>query len=237
MDRLIDSILEETNAAANPYFVALRDGSFDRDDFIETQVQFYNAVVFFGRPMAAVAVKIPEPQARIEILRNVWEEHGEGDPSTFHQITFLEFLNRLAGLSEEEVDLRALWPEVRMFNTMLAGACVLDDHLVGIGALGMIERMFADISSWIGRAVVERGWLSEDRMAHYKLHETLDVKHSADFFNVLAPSWESREDHRYFIEQGLRLGAFAFNSLYENLYRARHRRWMRSSGGPHTLAR
>ena len=237
MDDLIKEILATTDAEANPYFEALRDGSFTKEDFVETQVQFYNAVAFFGRPMAAVAVKIPDPAARIEILRNVWEEHGEGQRTLFHETTFLTFLERLAGLSARDVDARALWPEVRQFNTMLVGACVLDDHVIGVGALGMIECMFADISSWIGRAVIEREWLDEELLTHYKLHTTLDVKHSADFFDVLRPSWNANRPDRYFIEQGLRLGAFAFNSLYEGLFRARGRRWLREVGGPHTLAR
>ena len=65
MDVSISSVLEETNVRMNPYFESLRDNAFDFDDFVETQIQFYFAVVFFNRPMAALAAKIPTSWARL----------------------------------------------------------------------------------------------------------------------------------------------------------------------------
>ncbi len=225
-DELVERILAETDYPKNPFLVALADGSFDRDDFVETQIQFYNAVIFFSRPMAAVAAKIPSARQRREILRNVWEEHGEGSDHDAHGETFLALLERL-GVSEEELGRRPLWPEVRLFNTALTGACVMDEFLVGTGVLGMIERMFSDISGRIGRAIVAQGWLPADRIIHYDLHEELDIKHADDFFEVLRPFWrDGTDEDRYVIEQGLRLGAVTFDTLYEHLYRARTRRWV-----------
>ena len=233
MDALIEQIIADTNHRRNPYFVALADGTFAVEDFIETQIQFYFAVVFFSRPMAAVAAKIPSARLRREVLRNVWEEHGEGEEVHQHGSTFLAFLHRLGGIGQEELQARPLWPEVRQFNTVLTGATVMDEYLVGVGVMGMIEHMFADISSILGQGVLARGFLAEDQIIHYHLHEKLDIRHARDFFNVLLPAWESSEDDRYYIEQGLRLGAHCFYTLYDGLYRARHRRWRRSSALPH----
>lgn len=233
---LIDQILRETDYASNPYFVTLARGDFSKADFVETQIQFSHAVTYFSRPMAALVAKIPEPELRVEILRNLWEEHGEGNLSRTHKNTFAEFLRRLDGISEEQVSERALWPEVRLFNTALSGACLHDEYLVGAAMLGMIERMFCDISAWIGKSVIERGWIPRERMVHYELHEVLDVKHSDDFFALLEPAWERSAEDRYFIEQGLRLGATAFNGMYEGLYRARARRLQREFRGPHSRA-
>ncbi|MBI3557451.1 MAG: iron-containing redox enzyme family protein [Deltaproteobacteria bacterium] len=237
MKTLIARILKETSFEKNPYFVRLTKGTFSKADFIETQIQFFNAVIFFSRPMSALAAKIPSPELRMEILRNVWEEHGEGDVGRHHSTTFLEFLVRMDGIkSSEDLARRALWPEVRIFNTTLAGACVLDDYLIGVGMMGMIERMFCEISNWIGKAVVARGWLAPKQMIHYNLHKKLDIRHSQDFFAVLAPAWEASRDNRYYIEQGLWLGATLFNNLYEGLYRHRGRRLMRDTLGPHSRA-
>lgn len=236
LQNLIHQILEETRYGQNPYFVHLKDGAFSRDDFLETQIQFYWAVVFFNRPMAMLAAKIPTAELRKEVLRNVWEEHGEGDLSSTHGMTFLELLSRLGGVTPKDVERRALWPEVRIFNTTLTGACTFDEYLTGVGMMGIIERMFCDISCWIGRGIVERGWLTRDRMIHYNLHEELDVRHSQDFFDILEPSWKKSAEDRYYIEQGLRLGATLFNDLYEGLYRSRQRRLLRQITGPHSRA-
>jgi pyrroloquinoline-quinone synthase len=233
MNNVIEGVLKEIDYPNNPYLVSLREKSFSKADFIETQIQFYMAVVFFSRPMGALAAKIPTPELRIEIVRNVWEEHGEGNPTKIHGNTFIEFLRRLGQVTVDQIDERALWPEVRIFNTTITGACVLDDYLVGCAMMGMIERMFCDISAWIGQGIVENGWLPKDQMIHYALHEDLDIKHSQDFFDVLKPAWDINSENRYLIEQGLRLGATVFYGLYEGLFRGRKRRVKRDLRGPH----
>ncbi len=225
-DTLITSVLNDTNFRQNQYFKSLRDGSFEKLDFIETQIQFYFAVVFFSRPMAALAAKIPTADMRIEILRNVWEEHGEGQLGHGHGSTFLEFLNRIGGISKADVEARSLWPEVRIFNTCLSGTSVLDEYVVGVGMLGIIERMFSEISAEIGKGIIERKWLTEETMIHYKLHEKLDIRHSDDFFEVLRTPFAASSHNRYLIEQGLRMGATVFNDLYAGLFRSRSRRSM-----------
>jgi len=234
MKDLIDKILKETNYQNNPYFTFLLDGSFDKEDFIETQIQFYFAVVFFNRPMSALAAKIPSPDLRMEVLRNVWEEHGEGNISLSHGSSFLEFLQQMGNISSKDVSKRALWPEVRAFNTCLSGACILDDFIIGVGAMGMIERMFCDISSIIGSGIIQRKWLTEKELIHYNVHAELDIKHSEDFFNILEESWNKNDENRYFIEQGLRLGASIFNNLYKGLYESRNKRMDRLWQGRHS---
>lgn len=232
MKTLIQEVLAAHSIKDNPYLAALADGSLAREDFIETQVQFYYAVVFFSRPMAVLAAKIPSSALRIEVLRNVWEEHGEGDLAARHGSTFLELLSRLAGLTRADVERRMLWPEVRAFNTVLVGAATLDDWEVGASVLGMIERMFADIAAHIGRSILRRGWLTEDRLIHYGLHAELDVRHSDDFFALLEPTWARDERGRYLIEQGLRLGGYVFDRMYRDLWHARARRWLSKVEGP-----
>ncbi|MCA8970431.1 MAG: iron-containing redox enzyme family protein [Planctomycetes bacterium] len=250
MQDVIERLLAEYDPRINPYFTALErthtrgdsdDGSedgFDKDDFLETQIQFYYAVVFFSRPMAVLAAKIPSAELRTEVLRNVWEEHGEADPSHRHGATFLELLHRLGGIEKRDVESRVLWPELRAFNTTLIGCCTLDDWEVGAALLGIIERQFADISAILGRNIVRLGWIQEDRLIHYKLHAELDIKHSQDFFDVLAPAWHDSTIAAYKIEQGFRLGAHVFDRLYRDLYHARRRRELSTThrAQPHIYA-
>lgn len=101
----------------------------------------------------------------------------------------------------------------------------MDEYLVGVGAMGIIERMFAEISAWIGNGVVQNGWMKEEDMIHYKLHSKLDIRHSQDFFDILIEPFSMNDENRYQIEQGLRLGATLFNNLYIGLWSARQRRW------------
>ena len=213
-----DVVLKRVNILHNPYLEALRDGSMTLDCFRRTQEQFSVAVTFFPRPMAALVGRIPDPRLRLDILHNLVEEHGEFQEQCFHHNTFQQFL-RTIGSQPEKLDGPALWPAVRAFNSVLTASCVLDELEVGVACMGIIEYAFAGISAIVGKAVVERGWVPEDRLVHYKLHAEIDERHADEFFAVIEPSWDD-ERRRYFIGQGLELGAYIFDRLYRDIHLA-----------------
>ena len=187
------------------------------EHFRATQEQFFFAVTFFSRPMAALVGRIDDPQARIEILHNLVEEHGEFEVSAFHHNTFKRFLQSI-GASPQNLDSLPVSPVLRGFNAVLTAACVLDELEVGVGCMGIIEHAFAGISARIGQAVVRRGWVADGALVHYKLHAQIDERHAEEFFSVIEPRWPDRS-RRYYIEQGLELGAYAFDRLYRDLHR------------------
>jgi pyrroloquinoline-quinone synthase len=235
MKSYIQALKERLQARGNPYLVGLQDGSLTREQFVETQTQFFFAVVFFSRPMAALAGRVPRAELRLPLLQNVSDEHGGGRLKLSHERTFFELLSRL-GVTAPEIEQRALWPEVRAFNTALAGLCVLDDTFTALAALGMIEDLFAGVSSQLGRGIVARGWLPVDQVVHYATHEKLDEDHAEGFYAGLYAPWEAHPRHRYQIQQGLELGGYALTRLYDDLWRSRDRRWVRDVSGPHSLA-
>jgi pyrroloquinoline-quinone synthase len=82
--------------------------------------------------------------------------------------------------------------------------------------MGIIEYAFAGISARIGQAVVKNGWVKADDLVHYKLHAEIDMRHAEEFFAVIEPRWDDPA-RRYYIEQGLELGAYSFDRLYRDL--------------------
>lgn len=235
MRRAIAALKERVAPLENPYFQSLRDGSMTREEFIETQIQFFHAVIFFSRPMAVLVGRIPRPQMRLALLENIGDEHGSGRLTVCHENTFLELLSRL-GVDRSEVDTRTLWPEIRAFNTTLLGVCAHDDVYTGLATLGIIEDLFSGISAEIGQAIVARDWLRRPDLVHYTTHETLDVEHAEGFYASLYEPWDRHPRFRYQISQGLELGAYVFMRLYKDLWRARDRLWLRDVDGPHSTA-
>jgi pyrroloquinoline-quinone synthase len=202
---------------ANPYLEALRGERMSLDGFRRSQEQFFFAVSFFPRPMAALVGRIPEPKLRLDVLHNLVEEHGEFDESRFHHNTFQRFLTTIGSGPDRLAKLSPSAP-LRAFNSVLTTACVLDELEVGVASMGIIEYAFAGISSIIGQAVVRRGWVAADALVHYKLHAEIDERHAAEFFAVVEPRFADPQ-RRYFIEQGLELGAYVFDRLYRDLFR------------------
>lgn len=211
-----DKTLTGIGILANPYFAALRDGTMPLECFQRTQEQFFFAVTFFSRPMAALMARIPEARARLNILHNIVEEHGEFSEDEFHLTTFHRFLESI-GCDEQNIGKQVLWPEVRAFNSVLTTACTLDELEVGICCMGIIEYVFADISTILGKEVVDRGWVQADDLVHYKLHAAIDKRHAEEFFAIVERSWTDGT-RCYFIEQGLELGAYIFDRLYRDMY-------------------
>ena len=215
-----DLELEKRGILTGPYFQSLQDGSMDLEQFSETQKQFYFAVLFFSRPMAGLLGRFPNPKQRLDLLKNLVEEHGDFQQEAFHEATFRKFLGTIGvDADPENIDNLGLWPEMRAFNNILASACTLDELEVGVACIGIIEYAFADISAIIGKTVVARGWVSDDELVHYKIHAEIDKRHADEFFELVVDQWTTK-DRRYFIEQGLALGAYSFHNLYRDLYNA-----------------
>jgi pyrroloquinoline-quinone synthase len=196
----------------NPYFARLQAGQMDRAHFEKSQSQFFYAVRFFSRAMAALLARLPDSASRQVLMHNLAEEHGfdeEGAqgfrPGMAHDCTFLNFLSRL-GVQPAPQE-----AEVRAFNLALYGACSSEPPALAFACLGMIEYAFADISALIGSAVVERGWIGPGELVHYSLHAAIDKRHAAEFFATLEGA--PREE----VEDGLRLGWYLFSQLYRTL--------------------
>jgi pyrroloquinoline-quinone synthase len=211
-------MLERIGIRRNPYLVALEDGSMTLADFRRSQEQFFFAVTFFPRPMAALVGRIPEPKARLNILHNLVEEHGEFNEEQFHHTTFQRFL-RSIGANPERLKKAAVPAPLRAFNSVLTCACLMDELEVGVACMGIIEYAFAGISATIGQVVVKRGWVRQTDLVHYALHAQIDERHAEEFFAIIEPNWDDPA-RRYFIKQGLELGAYVFDRLYSDLYAA-----------------
>ncbi len=226
--RSVIRLADQTAILDNDYFSSLRQSTMSRASFCETQKQFYFAVGYFSRPMAALVARIPDSGARAALIHNLADEHGLADqgerqpaafdPQLAHDRTFLRFLGTL-GVTPHEMESTGVRTPVRAFNSGLMGACVTEPIEVALGCLGVIEFVFADISSLIGQVVVERSWVSSDQLVHYKLHAEIDKHHAAEFFQSTAAAWAGGGAGRAHIESGVALGLYLFNRLYVDLYR------------------
>jgi pyrroloquinoline-quinone synthase len=213
---LAEEILARHDFPNNPYLRGLADGSTSLEAFQRSQEQFYFAVAYFPRPMAALLSRLPDVESRMDVLHNLVEEHGDFRAERSHARTFRQFL-RSIGARADGLDSLHVWPAVRAFNAVLHGTCALGEPEVGVCCLGVIEQAFAGVSAAIGRSVVERDWVRPSELVHYRLHAEIDERHAQEFFAVAEPGWgESRR--RGLIEQGLALGAHVFDRLYRELH-------------------
>lgn len=198
-----------------PYFRFLEEEPSALAGFRRSQVQFFFAVRSFPRSLAYLAARIEESAARLALVRNLWEEHGEGEAGGFHVSTFDTFLRRL-GVDPAEIESSEPGPEVTAFNVALHGLAHAEPVPTAAAALGMIEFMFSSISAALAKLALSKGWIEEGRMVHYDLHSALDVEHAAELFEVVRDAWAT-DAGRIQIARGIDLGGYLFDRLYVDL--------------------
>lgn len=210
--QMADDVLKKVPILQGKFFQTLHSHEMSLKQFQKTQQQFFFAVDYFSRPMAALVSRLPEHAQRITILENIMEEHGDMDSAKYHSNTFKQFLN---SIGTSMVDIKES-PIVLAFNLDLMGVSISEEPYVAIGAFGIIEYAFADISADIGTTVVERGWVEKEDLVHYSLHAKLDKKHAEEFFAIVEPHLNDPVKKDQF-QRGLELGAYVFHKLYDDL--------------------
>lgn len=213
-------LLEGAPLLRNAWFTALRDGSMSRESFVRSQQQFFFAVGYFSRVLAALTARLPTAHEREVLVHNLAEEHGfdEADPAQgfrshfAHEQSFLQLLQNL-GVSRKEMQAVEPQPTVQAFNLALLGACSMESPGFAFCALGIIEYAFADISALIGEVILQRGWLVEGELVHYCLHAAIDKRHAAELFEAAEFVTQSQEPTAAMI-RGLKFGRYIFDRLY-----------------------
>lgn len=211
----VEKLWTELNLFKTPYFLSLTDGSMSKREFIKSQKAFHLAVSYFSKPMLILASRIHSSHTRLQIIENIYEEHGEMNENEFHENTFQEWLHRLEPDHKDAEEIPNNLPS-SAFNAALTGTCFSDSVEKGACCLGVIEFMFFHISKFIADAVVYRGWLSKDQLIHYNLHADLDMKHSKDLLEVVD---KLPVHHINDCLEGVKFGSFIFCRLYEDLYK------------------
>ncbi|MEZ0388026.1 MAG: TenA family transcriptional regulator [Verrucomicrobium sp.] len=210
------AVLDSRPIITQEYFTRLKSGALSRPEFEHSQQQFFFAVRFFSRAIAVVVARCPDSSMRMSLVENLVEEQGSFMPLRAHDRTFTEFLKTLDADTHEGRPLIE-GPEVQAFNFALLGICQGADLETAFGCLGIIELAFAEISTLIGAAVVNHGWVGREKLVHYTLHAELDLRHAEECFSAVESRWADSPRARTRIRQGLRLGRHIFSKLYTDL--------------------
>ena len=102
MKNFVSELIKSSPIHRQPFFISLLNGTMDKERFKETQIGILDAVEFFSRPMFIISSKLDSYEDRYSIIRNILDEHGNGEIKKAHGNTFRQYLFSL-GATEKQI--------------------------------------------------------------------------------------------------------------------------------------
>jgi|HubBroStandDraft_1064217.scaffolds.fasta_scaffold188366_2 pyrroloquinoline-quinone synthase len=196
----------------HPLFTSLLEGRFDREAERCIALEIFQVVRAFPRFLGALAAQIDDWRLRMELVENLFEEHGRSKPAAVHVVTYRSFLHAI-GIGEGEIDQHVAGLPSTVYVRAVLDLCARQSIGEAVGALAVIEEIVARVSPIVARF----GALRSDGSklgSHFSAHEVLDVSHANELYDVAgrlgagaAPS----------VLCGMQLGMYYHTRLYADL--------------------
>ena len=200
----------------HPFVRAMFDGSLPLEVAQRTALEIAHVVACFPRFLAAVIANIDDHRERMLLVDNLYEEHGRMDPSHVHEVTYRGFLREL-GLDDARAAAHRPGLGVIVYNRAMLDLCRTQRVPEALGALGVVEEIVARASVGVRRYAAHRRAASDE--AHFSVHETLDLRHADELYDLAEPHWARGDDEA--VRLGMRLGHRYHLRLYTDVLAGR----------------
>jgi hypothetical protein len=199
----------------NPYFVTLNKIP-DTKKFLLSQECFISAVDNWSKALGLLLFYAPSYKERLVLVKNLYDEHGNGDLKLSHVNTFKSLLRSLNYQHEILIYNNTLpsYSIVDKFNNSINAAIMEKTWVYSIAMLAMIEYTYITVSKNIHNYL--SNFLPRDEINHYSLHETIDETHAQELFDILEPIINIGSNMDV-IKNGIKDGYDYFYILYESL--------------------
>lgn len=205
-------------ALNHPFLEKFRQGKLSLDRIRLFARQYYLYSRWFGRYISAIVANMPDEYPRAFLIKNLYQEHGEGNPDNTHPAMFRRFMRALR-LDSQEIEETEPLPEMRLFiheYLLISREC---HFLEAMGALGPgTESIVPYIYRPIYEGLKKEPSLKGDDIEFFALHMTLDIEHSANIKEALL-QYAEKEQNQRLIRQGAMAALSARTVLWNGLER------------------
>ena len=126
--------------------------------------------------IVSLQLGIGNPNSKMELARNYWDEMGLGDIRLVHTELYNEFLTEVRGLVPEfDSHFEALPEAIATGNYLLYACKYRSTRYLGLGCLGVIERLFSEASETVVKACVRLGIKTQ---LYHRTHCAIDLEHT-----------------------------------------------------------
>ena len=178
VSRAIDAKVANHSMLSHPFYRAWTEGRLPLDTLRSYSRQYFHHVDAFPRAVSAVHSACEDRQGRKMLAENLAEEEGLEQGKQDHSSLWLMFARGL-GESDEMVRSEALNPEtltlIETFKKLSRRS-----YASGLGALYAYESQFPAVAKAKIKGLIEQyGIDDEETLRFFRVHESVDIEHSA----------------------------------------------------------
>jgi pyrroloquinoline-quinone synthase len=210
----LDEAIGPFRLLTHPFYRAWQAGTLTRDDLRTYASQYWHQVDAFPTYLAAVADRLPDPEARRVVLDNLSDEVDQD-----HRGMWLAFAAAV-GAAEPDVRRGRPEPETEACVRTFLDAATAAPISFALGAIYGYESQTPSVAATKVAGLREHYGIEGPGVSYFELHADLDVEHSRELGRVLAEV-SGGEDEVRAACAGTRAGAEAIWGLLDGVGRVR----------------
>lgn len=165
----------------------------------------------------SLQIGIDNLESKMELSRNYWDEMGNGNIKMVHTELYNNFLTEIRRLVPEfDAKFEPLWEAIATGNHLLYSCKYRSTRYLGIGCLGVIEKLFSEMSINLLKSYDRVGFKEK---IYHKVHSIIDTDHSDGWVHHV---FDEMEGHGQGAKEEMALGAILrlniINAMYDHIY-------------------
>jgi pyrroloquinoline quinone (PQQ) biosynthesis protein C len=183
-----------------PVLKAINSGVLNREHLLKFGLEYSSYCEAFPRMLALAASNIPDDETRMNLVENLWEEHGSGNINHSHRSLFKLFLCSL-GWKSEDIPMPLL-PSTIAFVEGALNYCRNANFLASMSFLGPGAEMFTHRQyEQILHGLGQNTSIDREGLEFWRVHIGCDDEHYLEMANAIA-RWSHVEGYHESVRSG-----------------------------------
>jgi len=156
---------------------------------------------YFPRSLCSLAGQVTTDETRLPLIKNLWEEHGEGETEKCHRVLFQKFMSSLKITKGESEKIPPLKSTIYCVEELLK-YCSDRNFVRGLGAMGPGTEFFTKEEYLVVVGGLKKyNLFTDDDLEFWTVHIVGDDDHYSEIVMSLVP-YINTEENRDFVKEG-----------------------------------
>lgn len=185
----------------HPYLNKLVAKELTTEQLKQFCIQYSWFCGYFPRSLSALASQVTTDETRLPLIKNLWEEHGEGSVSKCHRVLFEKFMNVLNFSEDNSVNNQPLKSTIFCVEELFK-YCSNSNFVRSLGAMGPGTEFFtSEEYIIIVEGLKKYNLFTQEDLEFWTVHIDGDDDHYSDIVMSLVP-YLNTEENRNFVREG-----------------------------------